>query len=348
MTPTTVPACRGVPVGGSCDDGIFCNGTDTCNAVGNCVRSGDLPATTPCDDGDPCTLHDQCNGAGTCVGVTYTGNYTVLTPSGQAVLKGSRHKTDVTGKVCANALILGQFPSIQGDVVALRSTPTGPPHHPAINFRHEYIVDGSCATGGGWVYHPENLISGGDCDTSGAAPDLAECLAAECKAAARRTEWATLPVTPGFNLGPLWVKRTQNLRIPALGTLGPGTTVIDTPSLRVDGFATLTFAGDATTGTVIVRVHGPLKLGRPTTLTLQNPDGVAMPRQILWMVDGPVTMHSFATVAGTVCATSDQIYIGTGSIIDGAVIGSNGIATDSKVITIGSRVTMSHDGFVGW
>lgn len=69
----------------SCDDGIFCNGTDTC-IEGACTHSGDpclsgpfcaascneiadtcfLPTDTPCpDDGDPCTI-DTCDGAGEC------------------------------------------------------------------------------------------------------------------------------------------------------------------------------------------------------------------------------------------------------------------------------------------
>lgn len=77
-----------VPAGSSCDDGLFCNGTDTCNATGGCVNhSGDPcpggpecartcneatdncfdPASTACaTDGNVCT-DDHCNGAGACV-----------------------------------------------------------------------------------------------------------------------------------------------------------------------------------------------------------------------------------------------------------------------------------------
>lgn len=74
--------------GSSCDDGTFCNGPDTCDAVGGCTNhSGDPCAGGPecanecdeeaqdcfdslgtacTDDGNECTL-DQCNGAGACV-----------------------------------------------------------------------------------------------------------------------------------------------------------------------------------------------------------------------------------------------------------------------------------------
>jgi hypothetical protein len=77
--------------GASCDDGLFCNGADTCQAT-RCVKHAGLPcggatgecvntpcdevfhcfkpAQTPCNDGDanPCT-DGQCNGQGACVAV---------------------------------------------------------------------------------------------------------------------------------------------------------------------------------------------------------------------------------------------------------------------------------------
>ncbi len=77
--------CREEPDGGSCDDGAFCNGTDTCSG-GSCTHTGDPcvgrsecddrcneaahncrePAGTVCtSDGNPCT-DDQCNGQGQC------------------------------------------------------------------------------------------------------------------------------------------------------------------------------------------------------------------------------------------------------------------------------------------
>ncbi len=80
-----------------CDDNIFCNGTDYCNASGRCIvhqytdlneRCNDsnsctadscnedlnmcenVPLTnTPCNDGLFCTTDDKCNSAGACVGI---------------------------------------------------------------------------------------------------------------------------------------------------------------------------------------------------------------------------------------------------------------------------------------
>lgn len=60
-TPTYTPACVGVPAGTSCDDGLFCNGSDTCDGLGQCAQH----AGSPCDDADACTT-DSCNEAEHC------------------------------------------------------------------------------------------------------------------------------------------------------------------------------------------------------------------------------------------------------------------------------------------
>ncbi len=80
-------ACVGTPNSAACDDGLFCNGSDTCDGGTCSIHTGDPcvggdecadacdeeadhcldPAGTACtDDGNPCTA-DECNGAGVCV-----------------------------------------------------------------------------------------------------------------------------------------------------------------------------------------------------------------------------------------------------------------------------------------
>jgi cysteine-rich repeat protein len=52
-------------VGSSCDDGVYCNGPDECDASGICANVG--PAVD-CDDGASCTTGDYCDeGLGSCV-----------------------------------------------------------------------------------------------------------------------------------------------------------------------------------------------------------------------------------------------------------------------------------------
>ena len=101
--PCTTDVCDGtgacthpnVPAGSSCDDGLFCDGTDTCNASGACVNHSGDPcpggpecaracneaadncfdaASTACaTDGNVCT-DDHCNGTGACVHTNNTAS----------------------------------------------------------------------------------------------------------------------------------------------------------------------------------------------------------------------------------------------------------------------------------
>jgi hypothetical protein len=76
--------CVGVGSDAACDDGQFCNGTETCNIENGCVPGAPVdcsvldsqcswgfcdeetdgcstyPTYTECDDQDPCTLYDRC------------------------------------------------------------------------------------------------------------------------------------------------------------------------------------------------------------------------------------------------------------------------------------------------
>jgi len=56
----TAPACSICTTGAQCDDGVFCNGAESCNP--ETLRCQAEPAPT-CDDGDPCTA-DSCDAAG--------------------------------------------------------------------------------------------------------------------------------------------------------------------------------------------------------------------------------------------------------------------------------------------
>lgn len=80
-------SCAHISNNASCDDGLFCNGPDTCSGGVCAVHSGDPcsggpqcadtcnestddcidPTGSPCEDGDACTTNDMCSG-GTCFG----------------------------------------------------------------------------------------------------------------------------------------------------------------------------------------------------------------------------------------------------------------------------------------
>src|ERR1051325_738933 len=49
--------CQHTPVDAFCDDGLFCNGTEHCDAVSGCMSDGNAPN---CNDGINCTS-DRCD-----------------------------------------------------------------------------------------------------------------------------------------------------------------------------------------------------------------------------------------------------------------------------------------------
>jgi len=53
-----INACRGLPDDGRCDNGVFCDGVERCDAVSDC-QAGTVP---DCDDGIACTV-DSCDGS---------------------------------------------------------------------------------------------------------------------------------------------------------------------------------------------------------------------------------------------------------------------------------------------
>jgi hypothetical protein len=55
--------CGGAPLDAGvdpcrCDDGLYCNGTETCDNAGACLAG---VAPVPVDDGDPCTRSTVCD-----------------------------------------------------------------------------------------------------------------------------------------------------------------------------------------------------------------------------------------------------------------------------------------------
>jgi len=118
----------------SCDDGIYCNGSDKCNGSGTCTHTGDPcaanvgdndsncaescnegaknctandPSNSACNDGLYCTLTDKCDGSGNCVG---TGS-PCPGPDGDSNCKESCNESqkdcsanDPTGSACNDGL----------------------------------------------------------------------------------------------------------------------------------------------------------------------------------------------------------------------------------------------------
>lgn len=121
--------CVHDPNSAPCDDGVFCNGADTCEAGSCSVHEGDPcpgtpctacdesaevcadPAGAPCDDSDPCTLTDQCDGSGTCVGGgSVCGNGSLESACGEecddgGTVVGDGCDAECIAEVCGNGKI---------------------------------------------------------------------------------------------------------------------------------------------------------------------------------------------------------------------------------------------------
>ena len=133
-----------------CDDGLFCNGTETCDAVNdcqagvapcsdgnsctidNCNEAGDscsydaLPEFAACDDGSKCTIGDECTGGG-CVGhAPLLADLCPWTVVVREDPKGDRIKSfmeaQIDGAACASQMTVGASSFNNGDMVAVKDS----------------------------------------------------------------------------------------------------------------------------------------------------------------------------------------------------------------------------------
>jgi len=112
-------SCEATPTneGGSCDDGVFCNGTDACNS-GVCVSSGDPCAPMLCDeDSDSCVAPVHVAG----LEVFYAGRYLDAADTSKSFL--------AVGSMATNDNILNYVHGITGirvifdNIVTFATTP---------------------------------------------------------------------------------------------------------------------------------------------------------------------------------------------------------------------------------
>ncbi len=371
-TPTVTPLCMGAADDTPCNDGVYCNGDDWCVAGrcdghhgDPCLSNGDCnehcnesegncfnPPGTPCtDDGKVCT-DDVCDGAGTC---THQAVSDRQCPKGYAVLRwllpsptpSTALSTSigvlnvVTGGVCTDTVRVKKQTTITGDVVALQSTGI------AAQFWPLATVNGYLVTGGGSVRpiatkYPPTIVTPtpGLSPTPGRAELLQDCTDAGNKAAERRASLEALAANYIPDSDPLRVKSGTT----TIGPLPGGVGVFDTTGIQVGYHATLVLKGDPGTEAVVVRVNGKLRLSPYAKITL---DGLT-PEQVIFVVEGDVTLGAFTRVQGTVFA-KDNLSLGKLGVVDGAVLARKRITTGSLRSTDPSTPwTIKLYPFVDW
>ncbi len=315
--------------GDPCAAGAECD--NTCNELGqNCFT----PQGTTCtDDGKLCTL-DICDGSGNC---THPSVPPDQCPQGYAVLRASGtlsgppqpvHLTlghggiAPTGHICADTITSGYgVRVITGSVVG---TATG---GVAIDWAGAHgIVGGDVVTGGGTITGAAHIKAGGVVDPSGTAPAVEQCDTASADATSKIIEFSSLPVSPGYDaatMTPLFVART-GMRTISLAACSPNC-VIDTDRIKVGAYgiySRLALQGAPNTAQVIVRVGTTMLTTYESTILLEN----LTPEQVLYIVNGTVSLGIYSRIGGTIYAR-DKVTMHYGSVVEGALLSSRDIST---------------------
>lgn len=321
----TAGMCGGAPL--ACDDGNVCT-DDACDRAIGCVHHNNA---APCNDADPGTVGDLCDNAA-CRGQVVTGNYALLESSLESSEAHGITLGDhvlAQGDACAANLHVGALARIDGDAVGWAE------RGPALTFHAGVQISGNVASGGGGLSGIEQVVVGGHIDASGAAPEIASCLAARHRANSRREELTSLVPTPGFAFGGMSVVSGLLQRIPSAGTLGEGQIVVDARSLRLGPASALTLVGTDATTSVVVRIHGRMMVGRHARIDVEG----LPPERVIFVVDGSVVLEREAHVAGSVFAAR-RVQMGSASSVSGAVFG--------RSIDLAPYSTVEVHPFVGW
>jgi choice-of-anchor A domain-containing protein len=323
--------CTFEPSSTSCDtDGNACT-TDHCDGQGGCVFSANAGQGTPCtDDGRLCTT-DQCDGAGACVHppvppAQCPSGYVLLgSPPLAAVAARLTRDAHANGAVCGTHVRALYGADMAGDVIGRGAVGAAVVLFPSSH------VHGDVATGGGSLVRRRRAIVDGTVDTSGGAPEVDDCTTASQRAHTRRAQLEALGATqtlPAINLSS---SASQSI------TMAAKDNVVDVGSIVLRRGARLQLRGVPGTTTVVMRVHGPVRLGNGSRIELL--DGLT-PGQVLFVVAGDVSVGSRAQLSGSVFATG-RTYVKPNGVVNGQIVGGNTVA-----LRVDAQLNLSP--WVGW
>lgn len=362
--------------GTGCDDGAYCNGSDTCSG-GACTHAGapcpggecggcdeqldsctSAGASTPCtDDEDPCT-RDHCDGAGTCahppIPLAPVCNWAVIGGSDTRTSSvRTRTDSEIDGGVCADTALISTTAALIGhaDWALLAESGTA-----ARVGAFAVIADGSFATGGGCVEGLHGSLvydtseesiccDDGDVELPGGNPAnvINACgtndlvgLCADAKAQIPG-DVAYLDGLPG----------TQDLGGPlSIGPhdtttllVGAGLNVIDAERIKINTGGNLVIDAQGNPdAVVVVRVANGIKTRLRSTISLA---GGALPENVVfYAADGDCTIGYGNLGAGTLFCPGGPVRMRVDTEWQGAVAG--GISVD-----IGWNVLLLHKPFLG-
>lgn len=372
-------SCSNTADDGLCDDTLYCNGVETCDATLDCQAGSDpcidgnactvdscdegadsclnnpLPELAVCDDGSACTLDDICVG-GACVGqpplLEDLCPWTlVVKDDGKPDKLKTELEMEVVGDICGGRVLLG-VGSINGSDVVSTGT-TGSP----IRVARDASIAEDIVTGGGGVKGKPGVVvlpatadqtrlAGGTVtaktDASGDYHlDGTHPLVAPCDAA--RTSFDATSTLIG-NLASTAQLEEIRLRSgePFLITADVvgGVNVIDIPQIRTSRDNTLTIDAGGDPDTVFVlRVEGRMQLRLRSTVSFVNG---AQPANVLWYVEGRKCELADKTVGGgTVLCAGGKVKVGDTVDWTGVLFAGR------KLMKIGDRSKVTFEPFQG-
>jgi len=255
---------------------------------------------------------------------TNIGSYAILPAApGAAMTASAGTSSDIVGSVCAYTLHALTASRISADAVGLKVTGS------AVRLGAQVVVNGNVTTGGGEIVESATAqVDGVQSSDGDAAVDV--CLTAAAVAEGR----GAAVRASGRVIRDITVPRgATHIR----ETLGPGTTIIDTPRITVGRNAALIFVGGPATDQLIVRVRGTLNLRRQAAIMVA---GTLTPEQVLFVVDKTVSAGAQAQLSGSVLARGG-IQIGQGSMVAGQLL-------SEKHVWMRRFTTIIRHPFVGW
>jgi cysteine-rich repeat protein len=377
----TDPVCSGTGTCGSantasCDDGMFCNGTDTC-AGGVCTHTNPpcpaggcslcdegthacsfAPVGTSCQsDGDECT-NDRCDNAGSCdhppIVMAPTCDWLVV--GGSDATTGNvrtRYDAQLHGAVCADRADIGESSDLLGHGSWVLMEDSGS----AVVVRDAATVaEGGVVTGGGCVkaLHANGMLGTNLTEVCcadgvielppGGDPHhvIDTCGAnehvAECAdaKAAITADIAALEALPSS--GDL-----GNVRVPKgenlTVQLSAGLNVVDLDKLKVDQGGTLTLDGQGHPDVVaVLRIDSGLNLKLRARLALTG--GLTANRTLLFARRGNCTIGFGNVGSGTLFCPNGKVRLRVGSEWNGAIAGGPNV-------DVGWGVRLTHAPFLG-
>ncbi len=336
-----------------CNDGVFCNGADTC-AGGVCTHAGSPCPETDCnscqeatdscfdpegtaclDEPDQCT-NDRCDGAGACehtpIALAEVCNWAIV--AGNEDL-GSKVRTRLSvaigGGVCADKADVGVNTSLDdGSWAMQRDAGT------TLRFRGAATVGtGSVSTGGGCIKGSEGILGtgyteiccedgiiplagGGEVNACGNHDDLAACTLARAQVADDIALLDALSSTQSIDA------LNCSLAEPCVVTAGPGLNVIDVPKVSIQTDSVLTVDGGGYADSVVIlRIAKGMK-GKPNA-SLLLAGGLDASRFAIYARDGGCKFGDSNSGSGTLFCPNGKVQFKLGTIWHGSIGAGSGV-----------------------